>query len=311
MGTYSVSCVTFIQPWIIQPALDTCSPGDVRLVILEVNLENGHSREILQFPSMRVEGLRLKNLQSAEGYLGCNMLAPGNDALDSRWIPFLVNLRTEQYILFDCELILPNDFHIISGYLLLVNSRSEPLSVRLYSIPSLGQLWRPLSDFNLENATSESAIIPTATVPVTGGVGPRHAGNSDRVYVNMAASLLRKKTYLLRVLDTIVHPLLSTNIVKATSIFRLDLSKQTPLCTLLSTFTQSASGPLLEVSPVSRAGFRILGSSAQGVRVVRLDDGEAAKFINCEGAHLGRIGLPHNGGLVLVYKKHAELLYYD
>ncbi|KAJ6454706.1 hypothetical protein C8R45DRAFT_1111943 [Mycena sanguinolenta] len=196
-----------------------------------------------------------------------------------------------------------DELHIIPGYLLLVNPQSEPLSVRIYSIPSPQRLWRRLSDFSPENVTPEPVIA--STISVERGVGPRNNGGSNQVEVFVTTSLLHQNAYLLRVLDTVVYPDKS---IRIASTHRLDLFEQTPQCTLLSISTQSTDGSMIRI--VSRAGYNILPPLREGVRVVRLDDGEAT-FINYDGAERPfQVALPHNGGLVMVHRTHAELLYY-
>ncbi|KAJ6454697.1 hypothetical protein C8R45DRAFT_1037741, partial [Mycena sanguinolenta] len=257
---------------------------------------------MLQFPPAPVKGLRFINLQNTEGYLGCIMLALGNDA--SKRMSFLINLRTEEYVVFDCGMTSAHQLHPIPGYL-LVSCSSEPLSlpVDVYSISSLARLWRPFSDLTLENATSES-VIAQATVLLEGREGPRDS--SFHVDVFVVASLLRQNAYLLRVFDTVRY---RDKSLRTASTHRLDLSQQTPQCILLSTSTYS-TGELVWISAVSRAGYSILPPSQRGFRVVRLDNGEET-FIGSDGA--GRsyhVALPHNGGLVVVHESKAELLYY-
>ncbi|KAF7334233.1 F-box domain-containing protein [Mycena sanguinolenta] len=280
-------------------------PADVQLVILEVDLDDGHICEILQFPSMGVAGLRLKNLQSAEGYFGCVMLPPRNEASGHRKLPFLINLHTEQYILLDYKLATKNDLHIIPGHILLIGPPWKPLSVRVYTILSLERFWRPLSDFNLENTTSES-MIASATVPLedTGD----NARSTRQVEVFVTASLLRQNTYLLRVFDTGRY---TGTTIRTLSRHLLDLSKQTPQCTPISESTQSMGEPML-VSAVSRAGYSVLSSSEVGFRMQQDDKQES--FVNFETVQRrspSQVALPHNGGLVIVHETHAELLYYD
>ncbi|KAJ6469514.1 hypothetical protein C8R45DRAFT_433321 [Mycena sanguinolenta] len=78
----------------------------MRLMLLDVDLESGQSREMFQVPSMGIEDMSLKEPQSAEGYLGCVLVAPGDDPSNPVpvWRALLVNLRTEQYIVLDCGL---------------------------------------------------------------------------------------------------------------------------------------------------------------------------------------------------------------
>ncbi|KAF7334257.1 hypothetical protein MSAN_02387100 [Mycena sanguinolenta] len=135
---------------------------DMLVVIVDVDLESGHSRE-MQFPSVRLGGLhlRLKNLQSAEGYLGCIMT--DNDSSNKKWMPFLINLRTEQYVILDCDMTSMAKLHIIPGYILLLSPHSEPLSVHFYSISSLKQLWRPLSTFNRPNRCQMLRFLSLST----------------------------------------------------------------------------------------------------------------------------------------------------
>ncbi|KAJ7263163.1 hypothetical protein B0H12DRAFT_1103565 [Mycena haematopus] len=265
---------------------------DVRLLILRVDLESGHSREMLHFPSARVDRMGFTDPQSAEGYLGC-ILVPGNDILDSIRMPFLINQRTEQYIVFKCA-ITPTVLRIIPGYILLSTSRSAPVSVCVYSISSLERFWRSLSDFNLENATSESAITPAA-IHVGGGVRLRSNSSyhDSQIDVFVTASLLRQNTYLLRVFDTVYGPLKCT---RTASIYRLELSEfQTPQCTLLSTFVQSSAGTLVGVTAVSRAGYSVFSWARDGVRMLRQDDG-APIYIKFDGTFRTRRAiLPHNG----------------
>ncbi|KAJ6469532.1 hypothetical protein C8R45DRAFT_434030 [Mycena sanguinolenta] len=278
------------------------NPPNLQLRILDVDLESGHSREIMQFSSTQL----FRNPQSADGFLGYILDAPGNNAFVTptrTYMLFLINLRTEQYIVFDCTMTWTDELHIIPGYLLLVNPQSEPLSVRIYSIPSPQRLWRRLSDFSPENVTPEPVIA--STISVERGVGPRNNGGSNQVEVFVTTSLLHQNAYLLRVLDTVVYPDKS---IRIASTHRLDLFEQTPQCTLLSISTQSTDGSMIRI--VSRAGYNILPPLREGVRVVRLDDGEAT-FINYDGAERPfQVALPHNGGLVMVHRTHAELLYY-
>ncbi|KAF7334260.1 hypothetical protein MSAN_02387400 [Mycena sanguinolenta] len=286
---------------------------DAWLEILDVDLESGHSHELLQFHFTSIDGIpwRFRDPQCAEDYLGCIMGTCGNNPSDSIWMPFLINLRTEQYIFFDCGFSLKDKFYVIPGYILLVSPRSEPFSVRTPSISSFEGLWKPLSDFTLEHATSESTIAPSI-IPITGAVGPRDKDTYGwfQVEVFLTESLLRRNTYLLRIFDTVAYSGVLETVTTA-SIHRLDLSEQTPKCTLLSAFAQSTAGGMVGVRAVTRAGYNVFSWSKEGVHLVRQDDGEAT-FINFDGTRRVRQAtLPHNGGLVVLRKTHAEILYYD
>jgi hypothetical protein len=57
------------------------------VLLLEVNLESGHSREITRF-----SGKHFYQTQIAGDYLCCNCSWKNNT-----WLPLLVNHRTEQY----------------------------------------------------------------------------------------------------------------------------------------------------------------------------------------------------------------------
>ncbi|KAF7348515.1 hypothetical protein MVEN_01369000 [Mycena venus] len=236
-----------------------------------------------------------------EDYFGY-ILSNETDPENLNWIPFLVDWRTGQYIALNCLETKP-DFRILPGYVLLTSPRSVPLSVRIYSILSLQQLWRPLSDFNLENATPESAITPTAVFSLRGTAPTDDYQYQVQSFV--AESLLRRNTYLLRVADS------SLGSRWTASTHRLDLSdSRTPRCTLLSTSNHLKN--LWMWRTVSRAGYTFDSSSLSknGVRTVRLDDGEE-KYIPFDGTRRSRHAvLPHNGGLVVLHKSCAEIFYY-
>ncbi|KAJ6469508.1 hypothetical protein C8R45DRAFT_433291 [Mycena sanguinolenta] len=154
------------------------------------------------------------------------MVTNGNDLPDSTWIPFLINLRTAQYVVFDCGFTSKSKLYITPRYILLVSSQPMPLAVRIYSIASLERLWRPLSEFTLENATSELMIAPT-TIPITGDVGPRDNDDHSlsQVEVFLTESILRRNTYLLRVFDTVISPGVPGSVTIA-SIHRLNLTER-------------------------------------------------------------------------------------
>ncbi|KAJ7692031.1 hypothetical protein B0H14DRAFT_3047006, partial [Mycena olivaceomarginata] len=176
------------------------------VLVLEVNLESGHSREITRFSG------KFYKTQIADDYVCCICWWK-----DTR-LSLLVDHRTEQYqyiAIEECAMTPPWNLHLVPGHIVLINPQLVPISVR--------------------NMTYELALTPTALFPVVGG-----APISQRVL--LVKSLLRRHTYLLQGFDMVsVHqdPHVPNNI-RTISTQRLDFSEgQTPACTPVSTLVQS------------------------------------------------------------------------
>ncbi|KAJ7322891.1 hypothetical protein DFH08DRAFT_888194, partial [Mycena albidolilacea] len=281
------------------------SPPYAEVLVLEVNLESGHSREITRF-----SGKHFYKTQIADDYVCCIC------SWKNTRLPLLVDHRTEQYqyiAVEECAMAPASSLHLVPGYIVLINPQLVPILVRVYAISSL---WRPLSEFNPQNMTYELALTPTALFPVVGGVTisrgiPHH--RKDRVV--LVESLLRRHTYLFDMVSLHQDPHVPNNI-RTISTQRLDFSEgQTPACTPVSTLVQS---PFIgDVGAMymyfSRAGYAVDGEPSGGNRVYifqPVDWSEREFELDVGGHCVHHASLAHNGGLVVLHESGAEILYY-
>ncbi|KAJ7885154.1 hypothetical protein B0H14DRAFT_2699891 [Mycena olivaceomarginata] len=287
-------------------------PAYVEVLVLEVNLESGHSREITRF-----SGEHFHQTQIADDYVCC-----GCSWGDTR-LPLLVDHRTEQYqyiAIEECVMTQPWNLHLVPSHIVLIHPESVPISVRVYAISSL---WRPLSEFNPRNVRYELALTPTA-LPVINDVIPIGRGNRRKERVLLVESLLRRHTYLLRGFDMFSlhqNPHVPNNI-RTISTQRLDFSEgQTPACTPVSTLVQSPFISEVEAMNMyfSRAGYAVDNVLSDG-NCVYVNCGYVFQPEDCtaRGIELDVGGprahtafLAQNGGLVVLHESGAEILYYD
>ncbi|KAJ7710143.1 hypothetical protein B0H14DRAFT_3022231 [Mycena olivaceomarginata] len=252
--------------------INRLSSAYAEVLVLEVNLESGHSREITRFSG------KFYKTQIADDYVCCICWWK-----DTR-LSLLVDHRTEQYqyiAIEECAMTPPWNLHLVPGHIVLINPQLVPISVR--------------------NMTYELALTPTALFPVVGGAPiSRCIPHYRKERVLLVKSLLRRHTYLLQGFDMVsVHqdPL-------------LDFSEgQTPACTPVSTLVQS---PFIgDVGTMnmyfSRAGYAVDGERSGG----NCDWTEREFELDVGGHRVHHASLAHNGGLVVLHESGAEILYYD
>ncbi|KAJ7853477.1 hypothetical protein B0H14DRAFT_3450161 [Mycena olivaceomarginata] len=269
--------------------INRLSSAYAEVLVLEVNLESGHSREITRFSG------KFYKTQIADDYVCCICWWK-----DTR-LSLLVDHRTEQYqyiAIEECAMTPPWNLHLVPGHIVLINPQLVPIS----------------------NMTYELALTPTALFPVVGGAPiSRCIPHYRKERVLLVKSLLRRHTYLLQGFNMVsVHqdPHVPNNI-RTISTQRLDFSEgQTPACTPVSTLVQS---PFIgDVGTMnmyfSRAGYAVDGERSGGncVCVFQLEDWTEREFeLDVGGHRVHHASLAHNGGLVVLHESGAEILYYD
>ncbi|KAJ6578460.1 hypothetical protein B0H19DRAFT_1123246 [Mycena capillaripes] len=283
----------------------------IHLLVLQVNLESGQSRSLVDVPRTPV-AMGCSHVHIEKDYIGYTLIYRPN----STWVTLLLNWRTQEYILLDSSRMQRN-LAIIPGYIVQSYSGPRPNSVRFYAISSLARFWNPMSEFALgypwpclEPGTQPALVVPVPD-PIETPIPQKSEHNYPHyphVYLSITESLIRRDTYLLRVDDADLS-VYSGN-TRTISTYRISLNASATLtCTLLSTFAQP-----LNLSSIARTGYGLaldneLPAGTNEVLVVRqhadADDGKMVNISGAQNVHLGR-----NGALVALYDERALISYY-
>ncbi|KAJ6565964.1 hypothetical protein DFH09DRAFT_1157346 [Mycena vulgaris] len=168
-----------------------------RMLVLEADLTTGASRELLNFC---INARLRQRMENSGDFIACAVY------FDWGHLPpavLLVNWNTTEFVLVDCSNLGNLQVALCPGHVVLsCSSTSDSESaildqIRIYSITSLAQQWRPVIDNCLHHPT-DSAAITSVTVNVPGN---NLHETPDYHYIgrSFSESLVHDRTYVMMV----------------------------------------------------------------------------------------------------------------
>ncbi|KAK7059660.1 hypothetical protein R3P38DRAFT_3251932 [Favolaschia claudopus] len=247
------------------------------LLLVEVDLDTGSSREIFQISPFHFYGQIYSISQVEDDYFSCVLAT--DYTVSAKMKLLLVNHRTEQYVTFEYS-DAKTEIRIVPYYVFLTCPANEPVSVHVYTIASLQPFWKPLVEIDLESTLADVMTSPLAVLLVREHLTPVDKSRFQALdaMFTIDQSLLRRETFLLRLTDRNGYLGDST-----TSIHRLDFSHlQEPRCVLLSSVDTENTKESVGIC-VSRGGYTLSSATLckEGIMATRQRD-HASKFIPFE-----------------------------
>ncbi|KAK7059657.1 hypothetical protein R3P38DRAFT_2837110 [Favolaschia claudopus] len=310
-ATFSETRFTICRGTKIVASLALIEESSSQLLLLELDLDTGHYREISRISPFHPFS---RAFQLVDDYFGCvcstDMTFPPKIKL------LLINHQTQQYLTFDYS-ITATDICIVPGYVFLTSTRFEPGSVRAYSMVSLEPFWQPLAEFDPNNMPSASALAPSSVFLVGEHIVRADYSQSQPLELSFAMdqSLLRRESYLLQFTERDAN-----QHVRMVFMLRLDFSSvQGPRCVLLSSVTSDdhvdPAEQAIEIDQWHcRGGYSLSPErlSKEWITVMRRKDCEPKQFKLEDDIHRARfVGLSPNGGLVVLHSASADIFYYE
>ncbi|KAK7046876.1 hypothetical protein R3P38DRAFT_2876327 [Favolaschia claudopus] len=308
-ATFSETRFTICRGTKIVASLALIEESSSQLLLLELDLDTGHYREISRISPFHPFS---RAFQLVDDYFGCvcstDMTFPPKIKL------LLINHHTQQYLTFVYSII-ATEICIVPGYVFLTSTHVEPGSVRVYSMVSLEPFWEPLAEFNPNSRPSASTLAPCAVFLVGEHIVRADHSQSHPLELSFAIdqSLLRRESYLLQFTERDVD-----QHVRMVSMLRLDFSSvHGPRCISLSSVTSTDHGdPAEQVIETDhcRGGYSLSSEwlREEWITVMRRKDREPKHIKLEDDIRRARfVGLSANGGLVVLHSTSADVFYYE
>ncbi|KAJ7851281.1 hypothetical protein B0H14DRAFT_830300 [Mycena olivaceomarginata] len=304
------------------------------LLIVDVNLTTGHSRELLTF---RTGPLSLTGLRLCGDYFACHVF--------NEDFVLLINWRAEEFILFGAFYTPTQSWLTIcpGGYLMLAyNAANAPPHVRLYSFASFDGLWRPISELDLDvnDRFNATRIRPAISLQL-----PSNDMSGESMRANSSLTLLESPIHaetcelISEVVDVVTVPLVGASFwqpfTRLLSFFRRPYSpRPSTSCTirrstwsrhLLALPTSPSTPPYFTLKSLFRhsPGFFSTSAAGYGVRydgverllVQRLDSVESTEllvfpFPGGDERRFPWVCLTHSGAAIALYESKVVVYHY-